>query len=250
MVGFGAVFFGRVLSLLVVIMALTASFFAALDLGAGEKERQTLETLLVSPADRLEIAVAKVTVVFTMTVVSSLVNLAAMSFTFSGMFLAPNVARTVAFSVPTVALLLICVYLVPLALLFSTVTLAVSTAADTYKEGSSYFLPLSAVCMPLAFVVMLPGSELNVANAWVPVSNVTLLFKAALLGKVPVLPAVVVFLATSVYSAIATLVTVKMYQSERLLIGGFGAIALNLLPRRARGWIGAVASHAARGGRR
>ena len=35
---------------LLVIMALTGAFYPAIDLGAGEKERGTMETLLISPA--------------------------------------------------------------------------------------------------------------------------------------------------------------------------------------------------------
>ena len=39
------------------------ALYPALDLGAGEKERGTLETLLSSPANRLDIVIGKVIVV-------------------------------------------------------------------------------------------------------------------------------------------------------------------------------------------
>jgi hypothetical protein len=44
---------------LLVIMALTGAFYPAIDLGAGEKERGTMETLLISPAKRVELVLGK-----------------------------------------------------------------------------------------------------------------------------------------------------------------------------------------------
>ena len=40
-------------------MALTGAFYPAVDLCAGEKERGTMETLLISPASRPEIVLGK-----------------------------------------------------------------------------------------------------------------------------------------------------------------------------------------------
>jgi len=44
---------------LLVIMALTGAFYPAVDLGAGEKERERWRTLLICPATRTEIVLGK-----------------------------------------------------------------------------------------------------------------------------------------------------------------------------------------------
>ena len=44
----------RVLGMLLTLMMLTAAFYPAVDLGAGEKERGTLETLLVVTGTRVD----------------------------------------------------------------------------------------------------------------------------------------------------------------------------------------------------
>ena len=44
---------------LLVMMSLTGAFYPAIDLCAGEKERGTMETLLISPASRAEIVLGK-----------------------------------------------------------------------------------------------------------------------------------------------------------------------------------------------
>ena len=79
----GAKQFGPMLALLLVIMALSGAFYPAVDIMAGEKERGTMETLLVCPATRTEIVVGKYLTVLTMTVVTALLNFASMAVTFS-----------------------------------------------------------------------------------------------------------------------------------------------------------------------
>jgi len=55
----GGSVWARIFPFLLVMMALTGAFYPAIDLCAGEKERGTMETLLISPASRAEIVVGK-----------------------------------------------------------------------------------------------------------------------------------------------------------------------------------------------
>ncbi len=229
----GALLFARVLSLLVVVIALTASFFAALDIGAGERERQTLQTLLVSPAARREIAAAKLAAVFTVTMASAVVNIASMAIVLSPKVLALRGMGAIDFSVPGLAAGVILLALTPLALFFSAVTLTVSTLARTYKEASSYFLPLSAVMMPLAFVVMLPDVEPTVYNLLLPVTNVTLLLRQALSGAATAGLTAIVLLSTVLYSLAAAAVTVRLYNGEGMVTGTWWRAAYRIRVGRA-----------------
>lgn len=78
----GAFEFGRLLALLVVLMAITFPLYPAIDMGAGEKERGTMETLLVAPATRFEIVIGKYLAIFSIAIFGSLLNLASMGITF------------------------------------------------------------------------------------------------------------------------------------------------------------------------
>ena len=51
--------FGRILAMLLVLMTLTSSFYPEVDAVAGEKERGTMETLLVAPCGRTELVLGK-----------------------------------------------------------------------------------------------------------------------------------------------------------------------------------------------
>ena len=62
---------GLILPYLIIIMCFMGAMYPAIDLAAGEKERGTLETLLVSPASRGEFVVGKYLVVLTTGIVAA-----------------------------------------------------------------------------------------------------------------------------------------------------------------------------------
>ena len=60
---------------LLVIMAVTGAFYPAVDVAAGEKERGTMETLLICPATRTEIVLGKFFTVMGFSMSTALLNL-------------------------------------------------------------------------------------------------------------------------------------------------------------------------------
>ena len=77
----GGSVWSRLFPFLLVIMALTGAFYPAVDLCAGEKERGTMETLLISPASRSEIVMGKFLTVMLASVMTALLNLVSMGLT-------------------------------------------------------------------------------------------------------------------------------------------------------------------------
>ncbi|MFI5403285.1 MAG: ABC transporter permease subunit/CPBP intramembrane protease [Planctomycetota bacterium] len=212
----GAYSFAPLLGMLIVIMALTGAFYPAVDLAAGEKERGTLETLLVAPVTRTEIVLGKFAAVWVIAVVTALLNLVVMGLTFSkvaGMI----GGGTVAFSLSVGAAATVCAILIPTAALFGAVALALSSFATSYKEGQHYMSPLFLVATPLAMVGLLPNIEINYVLAAIPVSNVVLLVKAMLLGTDATGPALVAFGAMAFYAALALGFAVAVFRREAVL---------------------------------
>ena len=72
----GGVLWSRLFPFLLVMMSLTGAFYPAIDLCAGEKERGTMETLLISPASRSEIVLGKFLTVMLASVMTAVLNLA------------------------------------------------------------------------------------------------------------------------------------------------------------------------------
>src|SRR5262249_50868392 len=72
--------------------------------------------------------------------------------------------------------------LVPLSAFFSAVCLAVGAYARSSKEGQYYLMPLFLLTMPLIFLTLAPGVELNSFYSMVPVTGVALLMQRVLTG--------------------------------------------------------------------
>src|SRR5207248_6081253 len=77
----------RVFPFMLVMWSLAGALYPAVDLCAGEKERGTMETLLISPASREEIVWGKFLTIWVFSGATALLNLASMGATtwqFSG----------------------------------------------------------------------------------------------------------------------------------------------------------------------
>ena len=70
-----AALWSKMLPFVLLIWALTGAFYPAIDLCAGEKERGTLETLLSSPAERIEIVWGKLLTVMLFSMATAILNL-------------------------------------------------------------------------------------------------------------------------------------------------------------------------------
>ncbi|MHC4955936.1 MAG: ABC transporter permease subunit/CPBP intramembrane protease [Planctomycetota bacterium] len=212
----GAYSFAPMLGMLIVIMALTGAFYPAVDLVAGEKERGTMETLLVAPVTRREIVLGKFVTTWIVAMVTALLNLAVMGLTFSKLAGVAGAGK-IEFAMSPGALAAVTLILIPTSALFSAVALALSSFATSYKEGQHYLSPLFLVASPLAMVGLLPNIEISYALAFVPVANVVLLVKSMLLGGETAGPALVAIASTFVYSLIALKVTMEIFRRESVL---------------------------------
>src|SRR5262249_32782388 len=94
----------------------------------------------------------------------------------------------------------------PLSAFFSAVCLAVGVYARSSKEGQYYLMPLFLLTMPLVFLTLSPGVELNSFYSLVPVTGVALLVQRLMtvsLDKVPWLYFVPVLAPMALYSWLA-----------------------------------------------
>lgn len=158
-----------VLPLLLVLAALTGGLQIAIDSTAGERERGSLEPLLLSPVPRLALAGGKWLAASTS---------GGLAVVFS-MFLTINVMRRVPwhdigirFTISDAALVSLLALILPLALLLSAVVLSASTFARSFKEAQSYL-------SMLMLLPMLPG----IVSTMYPLSNRPWLAPIPVLGQ-------------------------------------------------------------------
>ena len=168
--------FARMFPFLLVMWLMAGSIHPAVDLTAGEKERGTMETLLISPAERSEIVLGKFLAVTLFGFASVVWNVVCMT---AAAAVGQAFLGQPVLNLPGMAG---CVVLgVPMAMLFSAVSLALGVFARSTKEGQAYLVPLMLLVMPLAFWSFLPTTELTPLTAVVPVTG-GMLFQQKLLA--------------------------------------------------------------------
>ncbi len=174
----------KILPFVAFLWALTGAFYPAIDMCAGEKERGTLETLLVSPASRLDIVFGKLLAVMTFSLGTCLLNL--VGFAATGLFVLPQLQAggVSLFSAPpwgTLGWLILA--LIPISALFSAIALALAAFARSSKEGQYYLMPVLFVCLPLMTFALLPGVSLSAGTSVIPLTGVILWLRAVLEGR-------------------------------------------------------------------
>ena len=157
--------------------------YPAIHLGAGEKERGTLETLLLAPIPRYQVVLGKFLAVFCGGIIAVLLNLASL-----GTWLAikagelRGIIGMLIGSIDSLDLVLLALMLIPVAAMFAALLLSVSIFARNSAEASTLISPFGIVLIVPAVLAMLPGVELNWFWASVPVTNVSLAMKELLKG--------------------------------------------------------------------
>ena len=210
---------GGFLPYLLVPLVLMGATYPAIDLGAGEKERGTLETLLLTPITRTQLVLGKFITLLTTSIASTTITVLSM-----GVWIALAITFAdlefikVAFSSLAVSdLLMIFVLLLPLAAIFSALALAISIYARTFKEAQNYMTPLSLGVIFPVIIALMPNVELTVKTAFIPVTNVALAIKEIVKGTVDYTLIGLIFLATAIIAGILLDFCVKWFNREDVL---------------------------------
>jgi sodium transport system permease protein len=215
-----AMFWSKLLPMVMLVWALTGAFYPAIDMVAGEKERGTLETLLCSPALRAEIVWGKLAAVTTFSVLTALLNTIGMLSTGAMVFQQIGIGESASVPVTTVMLLLLA--MAPLSILFSGLALGLSAIARSSKEGQYYLMPLMMAIMPFVVLPTLPGISLNVGTSLIPISGMFLLVRS-LIESQYILALVHFPIVAGVTIACVALTarwTLRLFENESVLFHG------------------------------
>lgn len=217
----GGFFLSMFLPYMIMIMALTGAMYPAIDLTAGEKERGTLETLLVSPASRGEISSGKFLAVFTASLVTAIVSTVSMVISAGTSFAkfkeAGEIGKEAIFFISPLSILVLFLLIIPYCCLASSILLSLSLFAKSYKEAQSYISPLLIIIIMPAMASFLPGLELSVGMAFIPIINISLALKQILLGTYNWGYIGLIFLSTALYASLAVFITRMLFEKEQVL---------------------------------
>jgi sodium transport system permease protein len=204
---------------ILITMILTGGMSAALDCTAGERERKTLESLLMTPAPRSRVMLGKIAAVTTISLVSAVAAIGSMFVALSQISL-PGAGRSAEHITlnPVAVPVMVWVALL-IGLSFSAVTLALGTLARNFRQGQAYVTPLYFITIfPASIVLFIPDFNPSLAYYLIPILNAVLVLRDAIVHDTVQWSTLGVTTASLIATgAVSWLAALRLFTREALL---------------------------------
>lgn len=202
---------------LLVIFLFSGCMSVATESIAGEKERGTIATLLVTPVKRRDIALGKVSALAIAALVSSISSFLGVILSFPKLM--GGASESLTLSMYGFATYLeIFILMIITVLLFTVLLSIISTFAKSVKEASQYAMPAMIIVMLLAFPSMMGSSmsEMYVLY-FVPVLNIIQCMTAIFSLSFNLLNFITTIVSNIVYIGLGIYLLTRMFGSERIM---------------------------------
>ncbi|KZN30771.1 hypothetical protein N474_23910 [Pseudoalteromonas luteoviolacea CPMOR-2] len=210
---------GAFIPYMLIPLVLMGASYPAIDLGAGEKERGTLETLLLTPVTRTQLVLGKFLTVLASSIACAVVTVSSLAVWIgiaSGFGVLDSIKEAFA-SVSIWDYVLIFALLLPVAVMLSSLVLAISIYARTFKEAQNYMGPLSMLVFVPIVVSLMPNMSLTSLTAWIPITNVSLAIKEIIKGTVDYGAVAMIFVASALLAGALLTCCVRWFSRETVL---------------------------------
>lgn len=215
----GGKLLGMMIPYFVTILLFAGAMGIGTDMVAGEKERGTMASLLVSPIKRSSIVLGKVFALMIISGVSSVVYVGAMvAFMpqmMGGMNGGEDLGLTLTLKPGQIAML--SALLVAIAFLYSAIIVLVSVFAKTVKEASSYVMPIYMLVLVLGITTMFTTKTPQEWLYAVPIYNTSLTLQGILTQEVTMMQYGMTLGVTLILGAVLIGVIAKAFESEKVM---------------------------------
>ncbi|WP_054949778.1 ABC transporter permease [Numidum massiliense] len=210
---------GMFAQMVIVFAVLMGGMPAANDLFAGEKERKTMEALLMTPVKRLHLIVGKWLAIATLGIISGIFSV--VTLIVSVTFFTEKLSAALKLDdslFPFIGTLLIGI--VALAFLLASIEMIASLAANTMKEAQNYIAPISMLVMvPYFLLINTSVNELATYHFLIPVMNVCALIKQLIFGVYDVTSVVYVVASSLVFIGLTFGIAYAMFKKGKWVLG-------------------------------
>jgi len=176
----GNSFLSFFLPYILITMSLTGGLSAALDSSAGERERKTLESLLLTPAPRGQILIGKILAVSLISLTAAIAAIGSMLIALSQISFGISGQQAQITLTPLAAVVMVWLAVL-LAASFSSLTIALGTLARNFRQGQAYATPLYFITIfPAAMVLFIPDFSPSLWYYLIPILNAVLVLRDAI----------------------------------------------------------------------
>src|SRR6266704_2387039 len=185
----GNSFLSFFLPYILITMSLTGGLSAALDSSAGERERKTLESLLLTPAPRGQILIGKILAVSLISLTAAIAAIGSMLIALSQISFGISGQQAQITLTPLAAVVMVWLAVL-LAASFSSLTIALGTLARSFRQGQAYATPRYFITIfPASIVLFIPDFNPNLWYYLIPILNAVLVLRDAIVHNAVAWPA-------------------------------------------------------------
>lgn len=211
-------FLMMVLPLLITIIISIGGLNIAIDLVAGEKERNTFESLLSTSASRFSILSAKFSVIIIFSLITAISEILAI---IMSILIGNNTSlfgKMAGITLPIDSTILVVLNIFAMCALFSSLLLILTSTANTTKEANAKTLLILIVPTMIAYsTIYMEPTNLSLFSAFIPIYNVNICIKLLLSGILNFAYLWISLGANILYGILAILITLKSFDKESLI---------------------------------
>jgi len=215
---------GGILAFLFIVYIMSGSMYPAIDLGAGEKERGTMETLISTNISSVDIIIGKMFSVTSSAVLTAIFSLLGFAipliviFLFYGDLIPENAFEIISAIVNPVAIVAMFGLLIPLSIFMGAFMLAVSIYSKNPKEASLLLGNAIIIFFIPAYVPLInPGIELDLVGSLIPCYSFALHTNALIAGNTDWFLYGATLISNIIYCSIAIYLTYIMFDDEKII---------------------------------
>lgn len=209
---------GKILAMLLPYLITMLLFAGTMSLGtdtiAGEKERGTMASMLVTPVKRSDIVLGKLLALTCMSMLSAAVYIIAL------VIAMPQALGTgeLAFTFTSLQVFMVVILMILLAFFYVALVALVAVFSKTVKEATTYISPLYIVVIVAGLITMMTTSGNHAIWEYIiPVYSSALALGEIFTQELTIVHFILTSGSTLIYSVLLTGVIVKVFGSERFM---------------------------------
>lgn len=206
---------GNLIPMLIIMLLYSGCMAVAPAAIAGEKERGTIATLLVTPMKRHELAIGKIVSLSCFALLSGISSFLGIILSLPKMFHGDDLTLPDNIYAGSDYLLILLLIVSTVLVIISGISILSAWAKDV-KTAGSMVLPLMLFIMMAGLTPMIGTAE-NPALYLIPVYNSAQCMAAVFAFRVELVPLVITVVSNLLYAGLAVFVITKMFNSEKMV---------------------------------
>lgn len=212
---------GRFLGMMIPYFVIISIFIGAMNIGinitSGEKEKETLSTLLVTQLTRSEIVIGKLLTLIILSTFSAILNIVGIVLAYQFVFSSVGSGMELVIALSANTLFKLGGLFVLLAFIVSGIIILAGSFARNIKEGNSYVMPIYMVVILIGVLSMSGAFQPAGFIYYLPIVNIIFLLQDIFMLQANLLNLWITIITSLLFGGIISYLSVKLFQREEII---------------------------------